>query len=362
MMQEECMKYSFDEEFAESAARTRSPRHGSAARAWIRGLVASAVFLATALALTITGYAYGALLGIAPEYPLMLSASFFVAALLVVAGAPVVAALLARFGNSVDRPLAGSIRDAVVGAAVMSLFWLWYAGAGVKPFEWPHLLYLLQISLSAAAAGALLGATPKSNSNGDAVGLAKHIKIVMVSAAIFLIILMLPFLHLWLAKHSFQIQATRKAAEYFQLPPEMVFTLADEGSGVESLQANQRYKVTGTAENNGRNFTVNIIGERHGNVVDVKEIYGYLQVAADDLPITGVAGGLGSDTQIQQAVLELACTYVNVPLAVTSTGGGGFASQFVTMRGNGLEVTARATSASQDQAGLHLSFSTWRDN
>ena len=136
-----------------------------------------------------------------------------------------------------------------------------------------------EISLSAAAAGALLVATSKSNSNRNAAQLAKHIKIVMVSAAIFLIILMLPFLHLWLAKRSFQIQATREAAEYFKLPPEMVYTLADEGSGVGSLQANQRYKVTGTAENNGRKFTVNIIGERHGNVVDVKEIYGYLQIA-----------------------------------------------------------------------------------
>ncbi|MHB1326391.1 MAG: hypothetical protein ACYC0L_09415 [Thermoleophilia bacterium] len=356
------MTYSFDEEFAESAAKTRSPRPGPAARAWIWGLAASAVFLATALALTITGYAYGALLGIAPEYPLMLSTSFVVVALLVVAAAPVIAVLLARFGDDVDRPPAGSIRGAVLGAAVMSLIWLWYAGAGVNPLEWPHLLYLLQISLSAAAGGALLEATSRSNSNSDVAGLAKHIKIVMVSAAIFLIILMLPFLHLWLAKRSFQIQATREAAAYFQLPPEMVYTLADEGSGVESLQANQRYKVTGTAENNGKKFTVNIIGERHGNVVEVKEIYGYLQVAADDLPITGVAVGLGSDTQIQQAVLELACTYVNVPLAVTSTGGGGFASQFVTMRGNGLEVTARPTSASRDQAGLHLSFSTGRDN
>ncbi|MEK6536076.1 MAG: hypothetical protein AABZ63_01155 [Actinomycetota bacterium] len=79
------MTYLFDEEFAESAARTRSPRPGPAARAWIWGLAASAVFLATALALTITGYAYGALLGIAPEYPLMLSTPFVVAALLVVA-------------------------------------------------------------------------------------------------------------------------------------------------------------------------------------------------------------------------------------------------------------------------------------
>ncbi|MHB1361452.1 MAG: hypothetical protein ACYCW5_02490, partial [Thermoleophilia bacterium] len=301
----------------------------------IPGLVATIVFSMTAALLTIAGYVYGAVLGIAPEFPFMLTGAFMAAAMVIMLGSPLVFRILASSDtySQMSQRSKGAIGGGA-GFAAMIFVWVLIA-PGANAFDWPGMLYFLQLALPGAAAGIAFGIM--GTVEAEAV-----VRIVLSLAASFLVILVLPFMPLWLAKRDFESEASREAGRHFQLPADISFTIADEGSASESLQANVRYRATGSIDDGGRSYSVNVLGERRRYTIGVREVYAYIRVPTADYAFAGDWGNLAGNPQAQKVVLDLARSYCKAPLRITSIDAGATpAAQSMKMQGDGLEVTAR---------------------
>ena len=320
----------------------------------VQGFAAAVVFSMTAVVLTAAAYMYGALFGIAPDFPFILTGTFLTGAFLVLIMSPATGRLLTLSeAFSWMGPRFKAVIGASMASAAMIVIWMLTA-TEANPFDWPGMLYFLQLLLPGAAAGIAIGFS--SGGLGEKSGGAAA-RTTMACLAAFLVVLALPFLPLWLAKRDFQFEAARQAARYFQLPPGIAFETADEGSTDELLQANVRFRASGTVDESGRTFSVNVIGERHRFSIDVKEIYAHAIVPGTAYIAPGDWSNLAGNPQEQKAILDLARSYCNVPLGITSVDARETsASSSMTMRGDGLEVTARpgggAKTSSSNDDGL----------
>lgn len=97
----------------------RGPLRGAA---W--GASAAAAFFGTALVLTMVAYVYGALLGIAPEFPVLLTYPFLLAASLAVTLLPVGGAATARIKTRPAAPALCLSAGGLGGFVTAALVWL----------------------------------------------------------------------------------------------------------------------------------------------------------------------------------------------------------------------------------------------
>ncbi|MCL5883234.1 MAG: hypothetical protein M1539_04575 [Actinobacteria bacterium] len=303
--------------------------------ACIGALIVVLVFSMTAAFLTIAAYIYGALLGIAPEFPFILTGPFIAGAGLVLAGSPfALRALNESEGISRMSLNARGVAGAAAGLSSMVLVWLLVAPAA-NIFDWPGMLYFMQLVMPGTAAGTALGIAGTIEAEAAA-------RVAFTLAAAFLIMIALPFLPLWLAKKDFEAEAYREAGRYFQLPANLSFTMADEGPADGLLQANVRYRLTGSADDGGRSYSVNVLGERRRYSIGIREVYAYVRVPAADYAFAGDWGSLAENREAQKVALDLARSYCLVPLKITSIDDGTSAgAQSIKMQGDGLEVTVR---------------------
>jgi len=350
------MNHANDEDLLNQSIRIRLVKPAGALRGLALGFAAVVAFFATALIMTVAAYSYGSLFNIAPEFPLLLTLPFILAAMLVIVASPVVGAMIARSTLGRASLKNSALTGAVTGATSMVMVWLITAGPDKDPFDWPYSLHLLQLVLAGAAAGIVLGAGIYSMAAGTererqdrmvAVG-----KLILAGSALFMVVLILPFLPLWQAKRNFQFAAERQAAVYFQLPQGLTFAVVDEGTGDDSLESNRRYRAIGKLEDNGHKFSVSIVGDRHGYGVDEKEIYGHLQIPPSVTLNGGDWNAAASNLQFQKAVLDQAQVYSKKPLAVTSVRDKSGSGVSIYISGEGVEVVARPVVNPPQPAGV----------
>ncbi len=330
---------------------------------WAWGVIAAAAFVTAAVAATVVAFVYGSLLGITPEFPMVLSLQFLVALFLVALVVPLAGALTAQAlrGQPVRRrpvrgqpgTLIGPVVAGIVGAATMTLVWEITSGPGADPLDWPHSLHLLQLAASGAVSGLILGAGIAGFFGSGGSG---GIRVASALGVLFLLILAAPFAPLWLARHDFQERAPGLAARYIQLPADTTFATQDESSGRDALQANLRYKVSAVNDGEGRTIAVDVIGERRRYDIDVKEIHGYIQIDSGSLPASIDWNDPIAIPATENAVLELARSFSRIPLEIISVRRDSSGLSFV-IRGGGLEMIARQGGPVGDPSGVHYSIS-----
>ncbi|MBI5871385.1 MAG: hypothetical protein HZB44_10615 [Actinobacteria bacterium] len=331
------------------------------------GLVAALVFVAMSLILMVVGYSYGALLDFSPEYPFMLSLPFMLGALVVVVAFPIVGLSAGRAELGLIRMRTAIATGAGFGAASMAIVWLVTSGPGSDPFDWPELLYLLQLTLSGITAGMILFAglafqnrRVKGLPGSAGIDPARHpgrgVRVALITALMCLFAMSLPFLLMWQARRSFSEEAQQQASEYFRLPAGFSMSIAPESSGSDSLEKNVHFKATGVQDVGGRTFSVDVIGERRDYDFDIREISASLWAPATDIPAGAPWDDSGEGRRTQEAVLDLAGAYTSSPLEIVSVQQPGLAGKSILMRGDGLEVVARPGGSSPEAPGVSLAF------
>jgi len=349
---------------------------GTTSGAMVRGLAANLAFAGVAVILTAIGYVYGALLDISPEFPFVLTRTFMLGAVVVLVLFPLVGVLVSRAGFGLVNTRTAMAAGAGFGAASMAIVWLVTSGPGIDPYDWPELLYLLQLTLSGVVAGTILfsrfdsyalgGTDPADGriaipmrertaipTQGTA---RKGRKVFLATAMLFLLAMSVPFLLMWQARRGFQEEAQEQASGYFRLPAGFSMAVTDESSGFGSLEKNVRYRAAGVQDEAGRLFSVDIIGERNAYEVDIREIYASVRVPAADIPVQVEWNDSEAGRRTQEAVLDLASAYVNTPLKIVSVQSDGPSGKLIVMRGDGLQVVARPGGTSSEASGAHLTF------
>lgn len=369
-----------DAQYRDFAASRESG--GTTSRAFVRSLFALIAFGSAALLLTVIGYIYGALLSISSEFPFVLTWPFMLGAVIVILMFPLVGLLVGRTGFSKDNPGAAMVAGAVFGAASMIIVWVVAAGPDAGYLDWPGLLYLLQLTLSGAAAGLVLFspvdryvlvATNPIDGNrtasehceemsmqGSSAGMrgvaAGRNRVFLVISILFLLAMSLPFLLMWQTRRGFREDAQVQAAEYFSLPSGFSLEVSDESSGVGSLEKNIRYRASGVQDEAGLLFSVDVIGERSDYAVDIKEIHASLKVPMDEISERLEWNDSEAGRRSQDVVLDLASTFVKTPLRIESVPAASSSGSSIVMRGDGIEVIARPGGVSPEASGVYFSF------
>lgn len=354
------MNYGGEQDFPEK-------KSDGAFRAIAMGLAATLAFVVTAVILTIIGYSYGALLDFSPEYPLMLSLPFMLGGLVVAVVFPMVGLLARRAELGLLKVRAVMVTGAGFGAASMGIVWLVATGEGADPFDWPELLYLLQLTLSGVAAGMVLFIGSASGVRGGVVTAdssinnftyhpRRSIGVLLVTALIFLIVTSVPFLLMWQARRGFSEEAQRQASEYFRLPAGFSMVITADSSGYDSLEKNVRYRAGGVQDEGGRRFSLDIVGERNNYDFEIREISASLLEPSTAISALAMWDDSEEGRRIQKEVLDLAGAYANSPLNIISVHPAGPSGKSIVMRGDGLEVVARPGGSSPEATGVHLSF------
>lgn len=348
---------------------------GGVSGVMIRGLAAVLVFVTAALILQVIGYSYGALLDLSPEYPFIMSLSFMLGALVVVFLFPMVGGLASRAESGLIKTRTAIAAGAGFGSVSMAIVWLLTSGPGTDPFDWPELLYLLQLTLSGAAAGMVLcsgfvshkrekvashegsdNVTSETVNNNSANRRGISSRLLLVTSLLFLIALSVPFLLMWQARRAFSEEAQQQALYYFRLPAGFSMATTAESSGFGSLEKNVRYRAGGVQDEAGRRFSVDVIGERNHYDFGIREVSASLWAPAVDFQALVEWDDSEAGQQTQKAVLELAGAYVRSPLEIVSAKSSGPSGKMIVMRGDGIEVVARPGGSSPEAPGVHLAF------
>jgi len=329
--------------------------------AW--GVAGAIAFVITATALTIMTYVYGSLAEVTPEFPMVLSTQFLLLVIAIMAGSPCISIMAARrFSGS--RLGVAFPAGAGAGFLIAVTLWLEVHGAGGNPFDWPNLLWFLEVGFSGAAAGAVVG-TGVSRAEDcriiDQPGWERRTDpLWMFSLALVLLVVLasgIPFFLLWSAKESFRDRARDEASSFFSMPGGTTFSVVDEGAGIEATGSNRRFRAVGNWEADGRAGMVFITGDRRGYDVVIDSISASLQSA--NYPYQGLIdwddGGSGSIADI--AVRELAGSFCLKPLSYKSSSGSEQRSRAIYLTGEGIVAIARPVRVNNSSDGIYITFS-----
>jgi len=329
----------------------------------LRNMAAVIAYSGSALLLTGIGYVYGALLGISPEWPFLLSLPFLSGAVFVLLVFPIVAAFAERSVLVRSDSRVGLAFGAALGAASMSAAWLLAAGPATRIFDWPALLYLTQLLLSGVAAGLALFAgfdrleAVSANPLNDGSRPARRSSRTIVAVTLcFVAAMALPFVPMWQARNGFRMEARERVESCFRLPAGFSMEVEQEGAGFGFLEKNARYRATGSLDQSGRLFSVNVVGERHGFDVDFREVNATLAASAPEIPAQAKWNNTREGLHVQEIVLELAGTYVNTPLKIVSVQDDSATGKMITLWGDGLDVVVRPGGMSADSPGVYATF------
>lgn len=106
-----------------------------------------------------------------------------------------------------------------------------------------------------------------------------------------LMVLVLPFLPLWLAKRDFRIRALDAAAAVMIVPAGLKLAVEDESTPDGGFRVNERYRAAGSWESRSQSLSLTVTGDRHGYTVEVTGIHGYIKAPGGT---GGESGGTGS--------------------------------------------------------------------
>jgi len=329
--------------------------------AW--GGAGAITFVVTAITLTILVYLYGSLADVTPEFPMVFSSQFLLLTIAIMAGSPCVSVMAARrFAGS--RLSVAFPFGAGAGFLIAISLWLEASGAGGNPFDWPDLLWFLQTGFSGAAAGAVIGTgVSRCADNGviDEPGRERRaVSLWKFSLALVLVVILamgLPFLFLWSAKKTFRDKAMEEALSMFRVPREMTLSVVDEGSGIEAIGSNRRFKAIGNWEADGRAGTVIVTGNRRGYDVEPESVSASLQSSVN--PYQGLIDWdeAGSGSVAVMAVCELAGSFCLKPLEYKSTSGSERRSRAINLGGEGVVAVARPVRVNNSSEGIYITFS-----
>lgn len=296
----------------------------------------------------------------APEFPLVLSSPFLATAVLAFAGLPALGVALGRKRTGRLSLAACLFVGGAGGAAMAVLVWLVTVGHD-RMLDWPHLLYLVQLGLSNAAAGMVMGLGAfNTASPGGGKQHLKHAsaagKPLLAFIIMSLLVLALPFLPLWLAQRDFRIQANGEALRLFVIPAGANLKVENEGPPLEASEANVRYKAVGNWNSDNHDFSVTVIGERDGYEINIVDVYGSLKAPE------GAAAGLvdwqdlSAESGAVAAAQRLTQAYTAVPLAVDRVAATGY-DRAIFFKGRGLTAVARPLDPARQITGVYVSFS-----
>ena len=345
----------------DSSDQTTSGRPLIDDMAW--GGAGAITFVVTAITLTILVYLYGILADITPEFPLIFSRQFLLSTIAIMAGSPCVSVMAARrFAGS--RLSVAFPFGAGAGFLIAISLWFEANGAGGNPFEWPDMLWFLQTGFSGAAAGAVIGVgVSRCADHGviDEPGQEKRtISLWKFSLALVLVVILtmsLPFLLLWSAKKSFRDKAREQASSLFRVPGELTLSVVDEGSAIEAIGSNRRFKALGNWEADDRAGTVIVTGKRNGYDVEPDSVGVSLQSTV--YPFQGLIDWdeTGAGSVAVMAVSELAGSFCLKPLEYESTSGSDRRSRAINLGGEGIVAVARPVQVNNSSDAIYITFS-----
>jgi hypothetical protein len=329
--------------------------------AW--GGAGAITFVLTASSLTVLVYLYGSLADVTPEFPLIFSRQFLLLSVAIMAGSPCVSVMAARRFAGVRLSMALPFG---AGAGFLIAISLWFEanGAGGNPFDWPDMVWFLQTGLSGAAAGAVIGSgVSRCTDHGgidEKVQAGRAVVLWKFLLALVLVVVLamgLPFLFLRSAKNTFRDRAMEEAMSVFRLPREMRLSVVDEGSAIEAIGSNRRFKAHGNWEADGRTGTVIVTGMRNGFEVEPDSVSASLQ--SSGYPYQGLVDwdDTRSGSVAVMAVSELAGSYCLRPLEYKSTTGSDRRSRAVNLGGDGIVAVARPLRANDSSDGIYITFS-----
>lgn len=346
------------ESMVKAGEKTNSAGYGGGA---LWGAAAAGVFFGMALILTVMAYVFGSLMGIAPEFPMLFSYAFLLAALLAAGMLPAAGALARYFKTPPASPLSCVVAGAAGGVLLATLIWLITVGPAANPLDWPYLLYFLQLGEAWAAAGAVLaiGTAYRHLAGSEEERLAWITSAARKLLSFFLIVLILlplPFLPLWLAKRSFGIEAAAASSEKIKIPDGIKLAVNDADVPGSFLETNRRYQAAGEWESEGSEFSLAVEGERHGYAVEITNLRGAVKdpVGAGSAPLDWQSAAAQSATVL--AIMQTAREHFAVPLGYEKATAG--IDRAVYLRGDGLTVIARPLDPSRQDAGVIFSFSS----
>jgi len=314
-------------------------------------LSATAAFVGVAVVLTIIGYVYGALFNVRPEFPVILTLTFILGMFAIMVASALAAVILGKGVFSRFDPWTGIAIGAASGALLIVAVWLFTTGQDADLFDWPELLYLLQLTVAGMVAGVTFFA-----STGRFMPITAG-KAILAASIMVLLVMLVPFLLLWQARRSFEEEAGLLVTQNLRLSDDFRMAVTDESSGFGSLEKNIRYRASASLEDSEKSFSVVVIGQRRNFQVDIGEFYASLKVAGSETPVLSVWDDSEEGRKTQKAMLDLASSYVNTPLKIVSIRDTASSGKYIMMQGDGVEVVARPGGASSEVPIIDFRFS-----